>query len=118
MTLTGIVLPWVFLGSPIPDAGVRLGVLGDHGGLGGHVAGSPEVLPWLDTGPVFCSSGDPSGTPAVRKATKELSSPLPEYFVSITALDFGRGKGKSSPAGEDVGMWDHKSAPWMLSWEL
>lgn len=41
VTLTGIVLPWVSLGSPDQMLGLTKG---DHGGLGGHMAGSPQVL--------------------------------------------------------------------------
>lgn len=78
VTLIGIVLPWVSLGSTVADAVVSWGTMV---ALGATWPVHPRCCAaWLDTGTVFCSSGDPPGTLAVRKATKN-SHPL---FQSIS----------------------------------
>lgn len=78
VTLIGIVLPWVSLGSTVADAVVSSGTMV---ALGATWPVHPRCCAaWLDTGTVFCSSGDPPGTLAVRKATKN-SHPL---FQSIS----------------------------------
>lgn len=78
VTLIGVILPWVFLGSTVPDPVVFWKCWGI---LGATWLVHPRCCaPWLDTGPVFCSSGDPPGTPAVRKATKNSHS----LFQSIS----------------------------------